>query len=363
MKGEIDTNLRALALALLVTGGTLSPAFADTTGSAAPEKPDPIVEMMKPCTEEVDPELQAIACTALITGGKLQGAQMSAAYVFRGKANARRRQLEAAIADFTAALKIEVRAADALYNRGAAHALLGRYDLALADFGKVLELAPNDADTLYYRAGIYAAQGRDDAAIKDLTAVLKDHPYDRLSLIDRGGIYIRTGQYDAAIVDFTALVEGDRKSADSYYNRGRAYYATGNFAAAAADFTAAMQNRDDNPYAAIRLYLAQAQAGKAETKPLEVTAQKFDPEQWPLPIAALILGKITEADLLQAIKVENAAVAKSLACETQYYLGELALIKGDKTAAKGHFQASVASGMQSSIEFIDAAAELKRLGG
>jgi lipoprotein NlpI len=310
--------------------------------------------------------LRALACTELITGGKLTGPQLSAAYVFRGKANAGRRQLDAAIADFTAALKIDSRAADAFYNRGAAHHLIGRYDLALAVFGKVLELAPNDADTLFYRARIYARQGRDAAAIEDLTAVLKASPADPDSLDARSALDIQTGAFDAAIADLSALMKAMPKLAEPYYNRGRAYFLKGDFAAAAKDFDTAMAKRDGNPYAALRLYLAKARlakaGAKADAKPLEAAAEKFDPEQWPLPIAAFILGKISEPELLQAIQVTDAAAAKALACETHYYLGELALAKGDKAAAKTHFQAAIAGAARSSIEFVDATIELKRLG-
>ena len=355
--------LRALALcSLALVSPAGGQARADGAETAVPAKPDPAIEMMKPCSEGNDPELQAIACTELLTGGRLSGPQMTAAYVFRGKANAARQQLPAAIADFTSALKLDPRAADALYNRGATHALVGRYDLALQDFGKVLEMAPNDADTLYYRAGIYALQGRDDAAIKDLTTVLKQHPEDPLSLVDRGGIYIRVGKFDAAIQDFTALLKVNAKSADSYYNRGRAYFLKGDFKAAAADFDAAMQNRAENPYAAIRLYLARLRAGKPDLKPLQEAVAKYDPEQWPLPLAALMLGKVSEADLLQAIQVKDPAVALSLSCETHFYLGELALAKGDKAAAARQFQAAIASTSRGSIEYIDATLELKKLG-
>ncbi len=360
--------LRQTAARALLLGGLLlglldgAAGRADSTETAAPAAPDPAIEMMKPCSEGNDPELQAIACTELINGGRLSVKQVTAAYVFRGKANAARQQLEAAIGDFTAALKNDPRAADALYNRGATHALIGRYDLALLDFGKVLALAPDDADTLYYRAGIYTLQGRDDAAIKDLTAVLKQHPEDPLSLVARGGIYIRVGSFDAAIQDFSALIKIDAKSADSYYNRGRAYYLKGNYDSAAADFDAAMQNRAENPYAAIRLYLARLRTGKPDLKPLEAAVAKYDPEQWPLPLAALILGKISEPDLLQAIQVKDPAVAMSLSCETHFYLGELALAKGDKAGATRQFQAAVASMSRGSIEYIDATLELKKLG-
>jgi lipoprotein NlpI len=356
----------AAAVALWLTlSGTV--ALADST-VPPPVTTDPAVEMMKPCAEgNGDPELQAIACTELITGGHLLGAQLSAAYVFRGKANAARRQLQAAIADFTSALKIDGRAADALYNRGAAHALVGRVDLALQDFDKVLELAPGDPDTLFYRARIYAQQGRNDAAIKDLTAVLKTVPNDPDSLDARGELYIVTGAFDAAILDQTALIAAMPNSAEAFYNRGRARFLKEDFAAAAQDFEMARSKRDNNPYAALRLYLSNARLGKAtakpDTKPLEAAMLKYDLGAWPMPIAALTLGKISEQDFQQLLQVKDPAAATMRSCETHYYLGEFALAKGDKAAALGHFRAVDAKGASLSIECTDAVVELKRLGG
>lgn len=357
----------AAAVALLLTlSGTV--ALADSTAAPPPVTTDPAVEMMKPCAEgNGDAELQAIACTELITGGHLLGAQLSAAYVFRGKANAARRQLQAAIADFTSALKIDGRAADALYNRGAAHALVGRVDLALQDFGKVLELAPGDPDTLFYRARIYAQQGRNDAAIKDLTAVLKTVPNDPDSLDARSELYIVTGAFDTAILDLTALIKALPNSAEAYYNRGRARFLKEDFAAAAQDFELARTKRDDNPYAALRLYLSNARLGKAgakpDTKPLEIAMQKYDLGAWPMPIAALTIGKISDSDFQQLLRVKDPIAATMRACEAQYYLGEFALAKGDKAAAMTHFRAVDAKGAGLSIECIDATVELKKLGG
>lgn len=363
---KVKAIASTLCLAATVLNAFGVAAYADTAPAANPATPDPIVEMMKPCSDGGDPELQAIACTELITGGRLLGPQLGAAYVFRGKANAARQQLQAAIADFTAALKIDGRAADALYNRGAAHALVGRYDLALADFNKVLELAPSDADTLFYRARIYARQGRNAAAIKDLTLVLKAVPNDSDSLDARGQLYVLTGAFDSAIADLSALAALLPDSAEVFYNRGRAYFLKGDFASAAKDFDLARVKRTDNPYAALRLYLANARLGKAskpDIKPLEAAMEKYDLGQWPMPIAALTLGKISEQELGQLTEVKDAAAAAMRACETHYYLGEFALIKGDKAAAKAHFAAVDAKSASLSIECSDARVALKGLGG
>lgn len=346
-----------LILALLLS---VPPARADTPAGKAPA--DPIIEEMKPCEIGGDPEARAVACTQLITSGKLKGRALGAAYVFRGKAQAQRKELKAAILDFSEALKVDPEATDALYNRGAAYALNGQVSFALADFAHLLDLAPNDPDTLFYRAQIYMTQGKNEAALSDLSAVLGQHPEDVDSRMQRAGISIMLQRNEDAIADLTQLLKKDPTSPAALYNRGRAEMLKGDDAAAAADFAAAMQNRKNNPYAALRLYIVRARSGKADAAPLADAAKAFPPEQWPMPVIAFYQGAMSEADLVASARVSSATTAANLAAETQYYLGQWALLKDDAAGAKQHFQAALATKAGAdNLEFVDAGLELKRL--
>jgi lipoprotein NlpI len=328
-----------------------------------PANVDPLVEAMKPCESGGDAETRAVACTRLITGGKLRGKELGAVYVFRGKAQAQRKELKAAIADFSEALKLDPQATVALYNRGAAYALIGQVTYALADFAHLLEIAPNDPDTLYYRAQIYMSQGKREAALNDLSAVLSGHPEDADSRMQRAGLSIMLGRNEDAIGDLGLLLKKDPTAPAALYNRGRAEQLKGDYAAASEDFAAAMQNRNSNPYAALRLYIAQAQSGKADAAPLAAAAKAFPPDQWPLPIVAFYQGGVSEADLIAAAKVSNPATTANLVAETQYYLGQWALLQDDRKAARQHFEAAVAAKAGAdNLEFVDAGLELKRLG-
>lgn len=335
--------------------------MAESTAAPAAAK-DPLVEEMKPCESGDDPAARAVACTQLITGGKLRGKALGAAYVFRGKAQAQRNEMKAAILDFSEALKVDPQATDALYNRGAAYALMGQTNYALADFAHLLDLAPNDADTLFYRALIYVNQGKTEAAVKDLSAVLGQRPDDAISRLQRAGLLIALGRNEDAIADLNQLLKKEPTALDALYNRGRAEMLKGDNAAAAEDFDTVMQSRNDNPYAALRLTIARGKMGKTDPAPLEAAAKAFPPEQWPLPIVAFYQGKLSEADLIAASKVSDAAATANLVAETQYYLGQWALLQDDRKAAQKHFEAAVASKAGvGNLECIDAGLELKRL--
>jgi lipoprotein NlpI len=351
---------RALTLAIALALPA-SAAHADT----APAKPaaDPAVEEMRPCASGPDPAERAVACTNLITGGKLRGKALGAAYVFRGKAQAQRNEMKAAILDFSEALKVDPRATDALYSRGIVYLHSGQANFALADFAHLLDIAPNDPDTLFYRALIYVNQGKTEAALKDLSALLQERPDDVISRLQRAGLSIALGRNEDAIADLNQLLKKEPTALDAIYNRGRAEMLKGDNAAAARDFEAAMQNRNSNPYAALRLYITRAKTGTTEAAPLAATAKAFPPDQWPLPIVAFYQGNSSEADLVSAAKVSDAAATANLVAETQYYLGQWALLQDDRKAAKKHFEAAVATKAGvGSLEFIDAGLELKRLG-
>jgi tetratricopeptide (TPR) repeat protein len=53
-------------------------------------------------------------------------------------------KFEAAIEDFTKAIKLNPNVADYYYNRGIAYGKLEQYEKALADINKAMELYPND---------------------------------------------------------------------------------------------------------------------------------------------------------------------------------------------------------------------------
>jgi lipoprotein NlpI len=355
--------LRAILLALLWSTPAAAETKADTTAPKPNAPEDPVVEEMKPCENGTDPEARAVACTNLITSGKLKGKVLGAAYVFRGKAQAQRNEIKAAILDFSEALKVDPEATDALYNRGAAYALMGQTNYALADFAHLLDLAPNDPDTLFYRALIYVNQGKTELAVEDLSAVLGQRPDDGISRLQRAGLLIALQRNEDAIADLNLLLKKDPAALDALYNRGRAEMLTGDDDAAAMDFEAAMQNRNSNPYAALRLYIVRARHGKADAAPLAAAAKAFPAEQWPLPIVAFYQGSLSEADLIAMAKASDAATNANLTAETQYYLGQWALLQDDRKTAKRHFEAAAAAKAGvGSLECIDAGLELKRLG-
>jgi lipoprotein NlpI len=342
--------LPILLLALAAT----SPAFAQTAEDEAQR-------MREACAKSEVPQSQIDACTRLIDTLRPQGRELAQALYQRGAGHAAKGEYAEAVRDYTQALKFAPNSSDALYNRGGAYSKLGRWDDALADFNALLKIVPNDPNTYYARAWVQAQRGEDKAAIADLDKVLEIAPDDQEALLDRGGMNIRAGRYDDAIRDFGALLKLDPNAAAAAYNRGRAYYAKEDFKNAAEDFALTLKLRADNPYAALRLYLAQAHLGKGDEAVLKKGIDKLDPTIWPRPLLELFAGIGKDPELIAGINELPAKLRTDVLCEAQYYLGERALLNGDKKAARDYFAAAAETGASTTTEHIDAKAALARV--
>ena len=317
--------------------------------------------MRDACAKSDVPQSQIDACTKLIDTLRPQGRELAQALYQRGAGYAAKGEYTEAVRDYTQALKFAPNSSDALYNRGGAYSKLGRWDDALADFNALLKIVPNDPNTYYARAWIHAQRGEDKAAIADLDRVLEIAPDDQEALLDRGGMNIRAGRYDDAARDFGRLLKLDPKAAAAAYNRGRAYYAQGDFKNAAEDFALTLELRADNPYAALRLFLAQSHLGKGDDGVLKNGIDKLDPTIWPRPLLELFAGTGKDPELIAGINQLPPRQRTDVLCEAQYYLGERALLNGDKKAARDYFAAAAASGASTTIEHIDAKAALARV--
>jgi lipoprotein NlpI len=346
---------RAIGLAALLSLCVTAASALAQTGEGE------VKQMRDACAKSDLPQTQIDACTKLIDTLRPQGLELAHALYQRGAGHAAKGEYQEAVRDYSQALKFAPNSSDALYNRGGAYSKLGRWDDALADFNALLKIVPNDPNTHYARAWVQAQRGEDKAAIADLDKVLEIAPDDQEALLDRGGMNIRAGRYDDAIRDFSALLKLDPKAAAAAYNRGRAYYANGNFKDAAEDFTLTLKLRPDNPYAALRLYLAQAHLGKGDEAVLKKGIEKLDPAVWPRPLLELFAGTGKDPELIAGINQLPAKLRTDVLCEAQYYLGERALLNGDKKAARDYFEAAAATSASGTIERIDAKAALARV--
>jgi tetratricopeptide (TPR) repeat protein len=112
--------------------------------------------------------------TEAIESCKLSGEDLSKVYYSRGKAWVGKGDYGKAIADFTKAIEINPKNADAYHNRGAVRCDKKDYDKAIADFTKAIELDPKNYHAYYSRSynwslkGDHAKAKADDDKSKEL---------------------------------------------------------------------------------------------------------------------------------------------------------------------------------------------------
>lgn len=126
------------------------------------------------------------ACTSVLEGERLAPAQQAASLINRGIIHMQMKNLDAAIADFDAAIALRPETAEAWVNKGIAHIRKGDDATAAALLSKGLELGPeNPAVAHYSRAYAYEGIGKLREAYEDYgraAALAPDwpDPYEQL---------------------------------------------------------------------------------------------------------------------------------------------------------------------------------------
>ena len=104
-------------------------------------------------------------------------ADYAEAYFDRGRAHYQLGKSEDALADFTAAIRLQTGSATFSYTwRGFVYDDLKNYDRALADYDKAIRLDPRDGEPYYVRGVTYDHQGDSPRAKADYRKAVKLDP-------------------------------------------------------------------------------------------------------------------------------------------------------------------------------------------
>ena len=115
-------------------------------------------------------------CTAIIKAGRGERGELAIAFYNRANAYYGAGDLDRAIEDYGAAIRLNPSYASAFSNRGNAYSLKGDFDKAIADYDAALRLNPKYAIALSNRADVYRTKGDFDRAIADYGAAIQANP-------------------------------------------------------------------------------------------------------------------------------------------------------------------------------------------
>jgi len=254
-----------------------------------------------------------------------------------GRLDDGKRLRDNAIADFSAVLGAKPDDVAILAERGQDYHLNQQFDLAVADFSAALKLNASPS-TLLQRASSLRAKGAYEQAIADCTAALASAVHD-------------------ANLDVW----------DIHNERGYAEFLAGRYDAAAADFDKALElgasSRADDvlwiPYQIAWLHVAEARAGHDDTKKLEGLASKVNTKQWPGTLIAYFLGQIKLEDVSAASN--HGAMGRSRECNLSLFAGENALAKGNREQARQSILRARELCNVHTLQYLVAGTELDRL--
>ena len=130
------------ALALAALALLPAPGHADAIADCNSDKPEAVIK----------------GCGQLIDGGKTGNDALAVAYFNRGNALDDQGDHDAAIADYTASIKLKPDYVDTYLNRGLSYQDKKDYENALADFTRAIAIKPDFARAYYARARVYEEQ-------------------------------------------------------------------------------------------------------------------------------------------------------------------------------------------------------------
>ena len=207
--------------------------------------------------EVVDTDPNAASANLASLSEVVKRNQTPEAFNTRGVAYARVARYQEAIADFTAAIKLDPGNAAAFTNRALAYRQIKREDAALADFDHAIQANPQHAPAYVGRGMVYRQRNEPVVVPVGLAAVAQ-------AFHARGLIYQRQGDNARAITDFDNAIDRDPFAAAPYQARGQSLVATGKNDQAIEDFNAALNVDNKNADAWAGLGLAYERAGNRQ---------------------------------------------------------------------------------------------------
>lgn len=171
-------------------------------------------------------------------------------YYESGKTKLLSGDIDAAVADLTAAVEAADDNIDALVLRGEAYMQAGNYAAAMDDFNAALEKDSQNSIAYYDRALVNTRMENYTAALNDINSALAARTARPNNVLQMRDLYARRGQlnlwlknWEGAIADYTnslALPDGV-VSPNVYAERAEALTALGSYAAAINDYSSAVR--------------------------------------------------------------------------------------------------------------------------
>lgn len=231
-------------------------------------------------------------------------------------------------------------------NRGMFFQSFGRQDEAIADFDRAIRLNEQFVPAYTNRAFSHLQSGRFAEALADLNQSIERDAQQPAAYSLRGTAFLQTGDAEAALADYQTALQLDPDSPALRADVGFAQFFAGQHEAALASFNSAQEADPDarflNPWRAAAL-LAAGRKAVAEQEFAGAIAKPASERDWFDLLTLLVLGKVSDNDVLAAISAGNALQEKAQQCEAFYFIGQRWLLDGKPEEAEPYFRQALES--------------------
>ena len=212
-----------------------------------------------------------------------------------------------------------------------------------------------------------AGGGDRAAALRTLDSALQQKPGDASLTVAQAQVFMQLADFPRALGLLDRAVEGStspasRRTAEFY--RGLVHFNLGQYAEAAAEFDATLEGRTSfrsrlSPLLWRTAALMRARRDGRGPLARDLGSEALD--EWPAPLAAFLLGRITAGALEVAAETDDAAKRANGKCASAFFIAVDALRRGDRTRAREQLQLTEARCPTISEFNWAATSELKRL--
>ena len=170
----------------------------------------------------------------------------------RGDCHAEGCNMNAALEDFSAAIRADATCAEAFFKRGVAHGQLGNYDGDVIDQIEVIRIDPTAEPAYVELAVAYHHLGKTEQAIDTMNRFVAIASNKADALLCRADLYLDTHSYELALADCNEVIRLFPRIAIAYCRRGDIYYVQEKHQAALAEYNKALHLDPNSSYAFCR---------------------------------------------------------------------------------------------------------------
>jgi len=255
-------------------------------------------------------------------------------YFSRARSHYKARNLDEAIADYSKAIQLSPEKGTLFKRRAYAYIEKGEFQTGLKDFQKAIDLETKPESLYLNRSLQYVYHQKFELALEDQKKMRRIAPGGWLVNWAAGIQLMWMQKYPEAIHMFNKLPQPIFDIA-ALKDRGIALMQQGHYSDAASDFKKALKKEKPSIYSALWLYIAEFKTGVDGQKTLRnFYNSSVKTKLWPKPIFQFLLGDITEAQFLTSTQHKYASIEGNRKCQANYFVGIVALFRGQKDRAK-----------------------------